>query len=86
MDTDHIVIIGLIAGTLTTLSLLPQVIKTYRIKETKDISTLMYVILMTGMLLWTTYGILIHSLPVILANSFSFILAAIILFFKIKYG
>lgn len=86
MNNDHIIIIGLIAGTLTTISLLPQVIKTIKIKETKDISTLMYLILMSGMLLWTTYGILIHSIPIILANAFSFILAAVMVFLKIKYG
>lgn len=86
MKIDYIVVIGLIAGTLTTASLLPQVIKTFRIKETKDISLSMYIILVTGMLLWVVYGILIGALPVIAANIISFILATIVLILKIKYG
>lgn len=86
MKIDYIVVIGLIAGTCTTLSLLPQGIKTIRIKETKDISISMYIILATGMLLWVMYGILIESLPVILANAISFILATIVLMLKIKFG
>jgi MtN3 and saliva related transmembrane protein len=86
MDINYIAVIGLIAGTFTTISLFPQLIKTIRIKETKDISLLMYIILAAGMFLWIIYGMLIKSLPVILANSVSFILAAIILILKIKHG
>lgn len=86
MDINHIAIIGLIAGTCTTISFLPQVIKAIKIKETKDISLSMYIILAIGILLWIIYGILIESLPVILANSISFVLASIILILKIKYG
>ena len=73
MKIDYIAVIGLIAGTLTTASLLPQVIKTIRIKETRDISISMYIILATGMLLWVIYGALIDALPIILANTFSLI-------------
>ena len=68
MDINYIAIIGLIAGTCTTISFLPQVIKTIKIKETKDISISMYIVLATGILLWMIYGILIKDLPVILAN------------------
>ncbi len=86
MDINYIAIIGLIAGTCTTISFLPQVIKTFKTKETKDISLSMYIVLATGIFLWTIYGILIESLPVILANSISFVLATIILILKTKYG
>ena len=86
MDINYIAIIGLIAGTCTTISFLPQVIKTIKIKETKDISISMYIVLATGILLWMIYGILIKDLPVILANSISFVLAIIVLILKIKYG
>lgn len=81
-----ITIIGLIAGICTTFAFVPQVIKTIKIKETKDISLLMYIIITTGILLWVIYGILIKDFPVILANSISFILATIILILKIKNG
>ena len=86
MNIDYIVIIGLIAGTCTTVSLLPQVIKTIKVKETKDISISMYIILSIGLFLWIFYGVFINSLPIILANSFSLILAVIVLILKVKYG
>jgi len=78
-------IIGLLAGTLTTIAFLPQVIKTLKLKETKDISLWMYIILCTGVFLWLVYGLLIKDLPIILANGITLILALIILSFKLKY-
>ena len=86
MDINYTVIVGLIAGACTTISLLPQVIKTFKTRETKDISMAMYIILISGMLLWIIYGVLIEAPPVILANSFSLLLALIVLILKIKYG
>jgi len=79
-------IIGLLAGTFTTLAFLPQVIKTLKLKETKDLSLWMYIILCTGVFLWLVYGLLIKDLPIIAANSISLILAVIILSSKLKYG
>ncbi len=86
MDINYTAVIGLIAGACTTISFLPQVIKTIRTKETKGLSMIMYLVLATGIFLWTIYGILIESLPVILANAISFVLATIVLILKIKYG
>ena len=79
-------LLGLTAGMLTTVSFLPQVIKTWKMRETKDLSLWMYIVLCTGIILWIIYGILIKDLPLIAANSFSLMLASIILFFKIKYN
>ena len=86
MNMDYITIIGLIAGTCTTTAFLPQVIKAIKTKETKDVSILMIIILATGILLWTIYGLLRKDFPVILANSISFMLALFLLILKIKYG
>lgn len=86
MNINFTAIVGLIAGAFTTFSLLPQVMKTVKTKETKDISMAMYIILISGMLLWIIYGVLIDAPPVILANALSLLLALIILIFKIKYG
>ena len=86
MNIGWITIIGLIAGACTTVSILPQVIKTIKIKETKDISLLMYIILILGLLLWTIYGILNKDVPIILANVFTLIFASIVLILKIKHG
>ena len=78
-------LIGLIAATITTLSFIPQLIKTWKLKETKDISLLMFVTLGVGIILWIVYGFLLWDLPLILANSITFIFVLIILFFKFKY-
>ncbi len=83
---NYITVIGLFAGACTTVSLLPQLLKSIRTKETRDISLSMYVLLVIGLCLWIIYGIFIGSIPVILANSVSFSLAVIVLVIKIKYG
>ena len=77
--------IGLFAALLTTVAFLPQVIKTWKTKKTRDISFIMYIILVTGVFLWLIYGFLIKDLPLILANLVTLILVSSVLFLKIKY-
>ena len=78
-------IIGLLAAFSTTISFLPQAVKTIRTKNTSGISLSMYAVFTTGTLLWLIYGIMLPSFPVALANGVTFILAAIILVYKLKY-
>ena len=82
---DAITIIGLIAALFTTVSLLPQLIKVYKTKSTKDISTGMFTLFGSGVLLWFVYVVFVNDLPIMVANSLAFIQAAVILFFKAKY-
>ncbi len=86
MDMNYVALIGLIAGICTTISFLPQVIKTVRTKETKALSLPMYIVLALGMFLWTVYGIFIKDVPIVLANSISLMLALTVLRLKIKFG
>ena len=81
----HVEIIGFAAGTLTTVALLPQVIKAWKTKLTRDVSLLWAVALTIGVFLWLVYGVFIKSLPIIIANVFTFILAVIVLVLKMKY-
>lgn len=83
---DYISVIGFIAGTFTTASFLPQAFKIYRSKQTRDLSLPMYVILFIGVILWVVYGVLVMSLPVIIANSVVISLNLYILLMKIKHG
>lgn len=78
--------IGLAAAACTTFSFVPQVLKTLKSKETKDISLLMYSILTLGLFLWLIYGLFLKDLPLILANGLSFTLSTIVLGLKIKHG
>lgn len=82
---DTIVIVGYIAGALTTISFVPQVIKAWKMKETRDISLAMLVLFGIGILLWTLYGLWVNALPIIVANLITFVLILVLLFLKIRY-
>ena len=58
---NWITMVGLTAAACTTISFLPQAIKTIKTKHTKDLSLVMYSILTTGILLWVVYGIFINN-------------------------
>lgn len=79
-------VIGIIAGTLTTASFLPQALRIMKTKHTKDLSLPMYVAFVIGVAFWLVYGIMLQSISVILANAITLVLAGMILFFKLKYG
>jgi MtN3 and saliva related transmembrane protein len=82
---DNVVIVGYIAGALTTVSFVPQVIRTWKLKETKDFSLAMLLLFAAGMLLWTLYGIWINSIPIIAANMVTLGLVVILLWMKLNY-
>jgi MtN3 and saliva related transmembrane protein len=83
MNFDSLVGFG--AGTLCTLAYLPQALHSFRTKSVGDISLIMLVSLNVGLLLWVTYGFLIHSLPIILPNAVTFFLASPLLVMKLRY-
>lgn len=78
-------ILGLVAGFLTTMSFIPQVVKTWRSRSARDLSLVMFLLYCVGVFLWMIYGVMIDQLPVILWNIITLILASVILFFKIKF-
>jgi MtN3 and saliva related transmembrane protein len=77
--------IGSLAGLLTTVSLLPQIIKTYKSRSAKDLSLGMFLLFTLGVLMWFVYGIGINKLPIILANGVTLILAGMILIAKFRF-
>jgi MtN3 and saliva related transmembrane protein len=79
-------LIGLLAATCTTGSFLPQVIRAWRTRSTRDVSALMFVLLVTGNTLWLLYGALIGDLPLVVANLITITLVGIILALKLRYG
>ena len=80
-----ITLIGIIAGILTTIAFIPQVVKAFNTRQTKDLSLLMYITFFTGILLWLIYGIIIKNVPIIFANSVTIVLVGLIIGMKIKY-
>lgn len=83
---EYIQIVGIGAGILTSASMLPQLIKTFKEKKAEDLSLVMILVLMGGIGCWIWYGILRNDLPIILTNCFSFLLNSVLLFFRFKYA
>ena len=78
-------ILGLTAGTITSITFLPQVIQVYKTKSAKDISLSMVLLLTVGVAMWLTYGILILNAAIIYTNSMVLAMAIILLYFKWKF-
>lgn len=76
--------IGTLAGVLTTIAFIPQAAKTWKTRSAGDISLLMFLLFSTGVLFWLIYGILLHALPIVVANGITLGLSASILVMKIK--
>jgi MtN3 and saliva related transmembrane protein len=78
--------LGYLAATCTTLSFVPQAVKTIRTRNTSGISLGMYVVFTFGIVCWFGYGIFLGSWPMIASNAVTFVLAATILALKLKHG
>lgn len=85
MNNTMMELIGSLAGLLTTISFLPQVIKTYKSRSAKDLSLGMFLMFTLGVLAWLIYGIGINKLPIIAANSVTLVLAGMILTAKLRF-
>jgi MtN3 and saliva related transmembrane protein len=82
---DGVTALGIAAGALTTIAFVPQVVKAWRSRSTRDVSLGMFLTLCAGVALWLVYGFLVDDLPLILANGVTFCLAAAILALKLRY-
>lgn len=78
--------IGLVAGTLTSIAAIPQVIKTLKTRHVRDISIWQPLLLAFGVALWMMYGILINDFPLIVANITPLICNVVLTGMKIRYG
>ena len=78
-------LIGYLAALLTTFSIIPQIIRVIKLKESRDISLWMVCSLSAGILLWLIHGIVIGDLPVILANGVSLGLSFLMIYLVVKY-
>ncbi len=80
---EPIEILGMVAGTLSSITFLPQVIKTWQTKSTKDISLWMFLLVTSSVVLWLVYGIIKESIPIIYTNSMVLVMSLIMLYFKL---
>jgi MtN3 and saliva related transmembrane protein len=72
-------VIGYTAATLTTVSFVPQALKTLRSGDTRGISLRMYLLFCSGIVLWGVYGLLTADGPLIAANAITLVLSGLIL-------
>ncbi len=77
-------LIGYAGAFLTTISFLPQAIKTIKTKDTSGISLLMYSLFLIGVLFWGAYGLILWSMPMIMANIVTIIFAGTVWVYKVK--
>jgi len=78
--------LGFLAGALVTGSLVPQIIRVFKLKSARDISIVFTTLLLLGVIAWLAYGIWLKLIAVAVWNAVSAILAAILLYAKLKYG
>ena len=78
-------ILGLAAGTITSITFLPQVIRIWKTRSVKDISFLMMLLLILGTSLWLTYGLLLKDTAIIYTNVMVLVMSLVMFYFKIKY-
>ena len=83
---SFIELLGILAGALTTFGLIPQVIHILKLRSASEISFLFALMYLGGIALWLLYGIWLGLLPIILWNAISLVLAALLVYAKIKYG
>ena len=81
----NVTIIGLIAGFLTSIAALPQLIRTMKTRHVRDLSLGQPLLLSFGVGLWLVYGILIHDIPLIIANITPLICNLMLTYLKLRY-
>jgi len=82
---DFIEGLGLLAGIFTSSAVIPQLVTTVKKKKASEVSTAMYVVLLTGNALWVYYGFEKQDIPIISTNIFTICLNVAMLFLKYKY-
>ena len=79
-------IMGYLAGTCTTLAVVPQIYKAWRTGEAKNVSLKMYLVLLTGLGLWFFYGKGINDLPIMIFNGVAFLLNLFMVCLILRHG
>jgi MtN3 and saliva related transmembrane protein len=83
---DNIEMLGYAAGIFVAISFMPQVVKSWKTRSTKDIAISLTILNLTGQILWTFYGIGINSISLIVMSCITLLMTASLLILKIKYG
>ena len=83
---EYLKYIGYLAALCSTGAYVPQVIRVWRTRSTQDISLKMLLVSVTGLVLWTIYGLILGDFPIIGSSGITLALALVLLNFKIRIG
>ena len=83
---SHATLIGLVAGALTTLSWLPQVLRAFRTHSTGDFSWGWFAMFGTGVAIWLIYGLVGDAPAVAATNALTFLLVLGLCALKVRHG
>jgi len=83
---EGIAILGLAAGTITSITFVPQVIKIWQTRSAKDLSVVMLLLLLLGVSMWLAYGILVRDIAIIYTNSMVMAMGLVMLYFKWRFS
>lgn len=82
---DWINVVGYTAGTLSAITFLPQVVKTWKMKAAGELSFGMILLVTGSVSMWICYGLLLKNNVIIITNSVVFILSLFLIYFKLNY-
>ncbi len=78
-------LLGMTAGCISSITFLPQVIKTWKTRSAADISLLMFTFATISVIIWLVYGIILGNIPIIFTNAMVLMFSLIMLYFKFKF-
>jgi len=79
-------ILGYSAGAITSLTFLPQVVKTWKLRSARDVSLMMFIIAAVNEVMWIVYGTLLDNWVIILTNAIVLVMSLTMIFFKLRFS
>ena len=86
MESLGVQVLGYAAGAVTSLTFLPQVVKTWKEKSAKDVSLMMFIIAAINEVMWIVYGALLNNWVIILTNSIVLAMSLTMIYLKLRYN
>ena len=76
---------GHFGAFLTSVTFIPQVYRTWKLRSAGDLSLLMLFIVLTSTIVWLTYAVALMLWPVIIANGIVCVLSMLLIYFKVTF-
>lgn len=78
--------LGYLAGVITVVAFLPQVLRAWRTRQTRDLSMTGIALLVTAGSLWILYGAMIRDWPIVATNCGMVALNVALAVAKVRYS